>query len=158
MNNDLTIPKIQNDITLVDIRSDPQRFPRLHNIPPEIALQSLIQIVFMAYMYRGQAVVEENISFVASALMAELLEENQYGTRYLTMEEITRVVKKAALSSETFGISVATLYSALVKYCSSEGKKADAQAKERAAKLRSLKNEIAAPMIQEYAEKLIQKK
>lgn len=134
MSNDLTIPKMQNDITLVDIRSNPQRFPRLHNIPEATALKGLTQIVFMAFMYRGQSASEENISFVASALLAELLEDNQYGTMFLTMEEIARVVKKAALSTETFGISVATLYSALVKYCSNEGKKADQKAKEIAKK------------------------
>lgn len=130
MSNELTIPQISHDISLVEIRADVERFPRLHRIPAPQALHGIKQVVFMALMYRGQAASEENISFISTALLAELLEENKFGTRYLTMEEIARVVKKAALATETFGISVSTLYSALVKYCCTEGKDADNKAKD----------------------------
>lgn len=115
--------------TLVDIRMNPQRFPRLLNIPEAEAVTGLAKIVTLACMYRGQEIDAPRADFTARTLRAELLEDDTFGAKFVTLEEIRRAVKKAVLNdSELYGINVASLYKIVMAYVKGEGHLADAQA------------------------------
>ena len=147
--------------TLVDIRTDNRKFPRLHTYRREDAIAQMNMIIMMAFQYRGQQADAQTVIQMSSSLI-EILNEDEYGigTRFLSFEEIKRVIRRASLgqSREMYGISVSSLYQALADYCKGEGRMADKEAKEIAAKQRELKNSIIAPMLEGMAEQMIRKK
>ena len=159
MNQLTTIPA--EKATLVDIRTDNKRFPRLHSYQREDAIAQMNMIIMMAFQFRGQQADTLTILQLSSSLI-DILNEDEYGigTRFLSFEEIKRVVRKAALGQgkEMYGISVSSLFQALADYCKGEGRMADKEAKEIAAKQRELKNSIIAPMLEGMAEQMIRKK
>jgi hypothetical protein len=141
--------------TLIDIRTDNKRFPRLYSYKREEAMPQMNMIIMMAFQYRGQQADAQSIMQMSSSLI-EILNDDEYGigTKYLTFEEIKRVIKRAALGQgkEMYGISVSSLFQALADYCRGEGRMADQQAKEVVAKRRDLRNAIIAPMIESMAQ------
>ena len=141
--------------TLVDIRTDNKRFPRLYTYKREDAIAQMNMVIMMAFQFRGQQADVQTIMQM-SATLIEILNEDEYGigTKYLTFEEIKRVIKRAALGQgkEMYGISVSSLFQALADYCRGEGRMADQQAKVEVAKRRDLKNSIIAPMIESMAQ------
>ena len=153
MNQLATIPA--EKATLVDIRTDNKRFPRLYTYKREDAIAQMNMIIMMAFQFRGQQADVQTIMQMSASLI-DILNEDEYGigTKYLTMEEIKRVIKRAALGQgkEMYGISVSSLFQALADYCKGEGRMADQQAKEVVAKRRDLKNSIIAPMIESMAQ------
>lgn len=158
MNQLTTIPA--EKATLVDIRTDNKRFPRLHSYRREDAINQMNMIIIMAFQYRGQQADTQTIVLMSSSLIDILLDDEYgIGTKYLSFEEIKRVIRKAALgqSKEMYGISVSSLFQALAEYCKGEGRMADKQAKEIAAQQRDTRDSIMASMIQGYAQELIKR-
>jgi hypothetical protein len=157
MNQLTTIPA--EKATLVDIRTDNKRFPRLHTYRREDAIAQMNMIIMMAFQYRGQQADTQTIILMSSSLI-DILNEDEYGigTKFLSFEEIKRVVRKAALgqSKEMYGISVSSLFQALADYCKGEGRMANQQAREIAANHREMRNSIIAPMIQGRIEEMLQ--
>ena len=136
--------------TLVEIRTDNKRFPRLHTYRREDAISQMNMVIMMAFQFRGQQADVQTIMQMSASLIDILLEDEYgIGTKYLSMEEIKRVIRKAALGQgkEMYGISVSSLFQALADYCKGEGRMADQQAKEVVARQRELRNSIIAPMI-----------
>ena len=158
MNQLATIPA--EKATLVDIRSDKKRFPRLVSYRREDAISQMNMIIMMAFQYRGQQADVQTIMQISASLI-DILNEDEYGigTKFLSFEEIKRVVRKAALGQgkEMYGISVSSLFQALADYCKGEGKMADKQAKENACRIAETKNAIMASMIQGYSEQMLKK-
>ena len=158
MNQLATIPA--EKATLVDIRTDNKRFPRLHTYKREDAIGQMNMIIMMAFQFRGQQADAQSIIQMSASLI-DILNEDEYGigTKYLSFEEIKRVVRKAALgqSKEMFGISVSSLFQALADYCKGEGRMANTQAREIAAHQRETKDAIMASMIQGYSEQMLKK-
>jgi hypothetical protein len=156
--NQLSIPV--EKATLVDIRTDNKRFPRLHTYRREEAVSQMNMVIMMAFQLRGQQADVQTIMQMSTSLI-EILNEDEYGigTKFLSFEEIKRVVRKAALgqSREMYGISVSSIFQALADYCKGEGRMADKEAKEIVSRQRELKQAIIAPMIQGYAESMIKK-
>ena len=156
MNQLTTIPA--EKATLVDIRTDNKRFPRLHTYRREDAIAQMNIIIMMAFQYRGQQADTQTIILMSSSLI-DILNEDEYGigTKFLSFEEIKRVVRKAALgqSKEMYGISVSSLFQALADYCKGEGRMANQQAREIAANQREMRNSIIAPMIQGRIEEML---
>lgn len=108
--------------SLLEMRADPSRFPRLKSVPREQAVFEMTKIVNQAFLYRGQAADPTNIQFISSALVQELLDDDKYGAGYLSLAEIQVVVKRAVLGgSEMFGISVASLYKVIMEFVKGEG-------------------------------------
>ena len=157
MNQLATIP--DNKATLVEIRTDNKRFPRLHSYRKEDAIAQMNMIIMMAFQYRGQQADTQTIILMSSSLI-DILNEDEYGigTKFLSFEGIKRVVRKAALgqSKEMYGISVSSLFQALADYCKGEGRMANQQAREIAANQREMRNSIIAPMIQGRIEEMLQ--
>ena len=146
--------------SLVDIRSDSKTFPRLHTYRREVAVGEMNIILLMAFQYRGQNADAVTINQMSNSLIDLLLEdEYSLGMKYLTFEEIKRIVRKAALGQmkEMYGISVSSVFQALADYCKGEGKAASQQARIAMEQRRELRDAIVAPMIQGYMEKMVKK-
>lgn len=156
--NEIMIPTGQ--ATLVDIRTDSKTFPRLHTYDRAEAVGQMNIILLMAFQYRGQQADAYTINQMSNSLI-ELLLEDEYslGMKYLTFEEIKRIVRKAALGQgkEMYGISVSSIFQALADYCKGEGKMASQQARVILEQKRELARAIVAPMIDTYANTLIKK-
>lgn len=150
----------QTQSSLVEIRTDDKRFPRLYKYSREEAVNQMNMIIMMAFQFRGQQADAMTIFQMSSSLI-DILNEDEYGigTRFLSFEEIKRVIKKAVLGQgrEMYGISVSSLFQALADYCKGEGRSADIEAKEIASKRKSLRDSIIAPMVDSMAELMIKR-
>ena len=107
--------------SLLEMRADATRFPRLKTLPREQAVSGLTRIISQAFLYRGQTADPVNVQFIANALLDELLEDGKYGAGNISLAEIRVVVKRAVLESDMFGISVASLYKVIIEFVKGEG-------------------------------------
>ena len=107
--------------SLLEMRADATRFPRLKTLPREQAVSGLTRIISQAFLYRGQTADPVNVQFIANALLDELLADGQYGAGNISLAEIWVVVKRAVLNTDMFGISVASLYKVIIAFCKNEG-------------------------------------
>lgn len=156
-NNQLMTPA-SNQVSLLDIRKDAKRFPRIHTYPREQAVAEMSKIVSQAFLYKGQAADPTNIQFISGSLVDELQADlDRLGTRFLSFAEISRIVKRAVLQDEMYGVSVASLYKVIVEYVKGEGLKLQQQVKEEKNKVQQeyIKNSVVAPMLQAYAGQLL---
>lgn len=112
--------------SLAEIRANVRDHPRLCNIEMNDALNGLTQILSRLYLLQGRTIDPTNVGLVAQTLYQELM-DGEYGTRFLTLEEIKRVTKKAVLETDIY-ISVAALYKVLINYCKGEGHVAQKEA------------------------------
>lgn len=144
--------------SLLEMRADATRFPRINTMSREQAVSGLIRIVSQAFLYRGQAADPVNVQFISNALLNELLEDDKYGAGYLSLAEIQVVVKRAVLGgSEMFGISVASLYKVIMEFVKGEGHRNQQQVLEQRKKEteRILKESALAPMLKAYTGEFI---
>lgn len=144
--------------SLLEMRADATRFPRINTMSREQAVSGLIRIVSQAFLYRGQAADPVNVQFISNALLNELLEDDKYGAGYLSLAEIQVIVKRAVLGgSEMFGISVASLYKVIMEFVKGEGHRNQQQVLEQRQKEteRILKESALAPMLQAYTGEFI---
>ena len=137
--------------TALEIRMDSKTYPRLCRYNRDDANKAMVKIVSQAFLYRGQTADPSVISFTASSLVEELMQEEKWGAKYLSMEEISRIVKKAVLEGDIF-ICTASLYKAVIEYCKGEGTRIqqEADALKRKQDEESLRNSVVAPMLQAY--------
>lgn len=154
MSNKLTTMRSQPaQVSIVDIRRDPKRFPRLNTYPRERAVEELKVIVSQAFLYRGQDADPNNVLFITTNLLDELLADyDGIGTKFISMAEISRVIKKTILTEEMYGISVASLYKAIAKYCKGEGHEAEEQIR---GKFRPI--QVGLPILQAAAGEMLKK-
>lgn len=109
-------------VSLLEVRMNPEKYPRLKTYPRAAAVSEMSRIVAQAYLYRGQTADPTNIQFIACSLVDELVDDaERLGTGLLTFPEISRAVKRAALTEEMYGISVSSLYRAVIGYVRGEG-------------------------------------
>jgi len=150
MSNDLTTTNGKQP-TALEIRMDSKTYPRLCRYNRDDANKAMVKIVSQAFLYRGQTADPSVISFTASSLVEELMQEDKWGAKYLSMEEISRIVKKAVLEGDIF-ICTASLYKAVIEYCKGEGTRIQQQADDLKRKQdeESLRNSVVAPMLQAY--------
>lgn len=159
------VPAAPEKATLVEIRTDSKAFPRLYTYRREDAIAQMNMIIMMAFQYRGQQADAQSIILMSSSLI-DLLNDDEYGigTKYLSIEEIKRVIRKAALGQgkEMYGISVSSLYQALADYCRGEGKEADKEAKRIAYRQKEimdeLRNAVLAPMVDGHLAEMLKRK
>ena len=144
--------------SLLEMRADATRFPRLKSVPREQAIFEMSKIVSQAFLYRGQAADPKNIQFISCALVDELQSDlDKLGTRHISFAEISRVVKRAVLQDDMYGISVASLYKVIIEYIKGEGHRLQQEVSERKRKSEQeqIKNSGIAPMLQAYAGELL---
>ncbi|MCQ2219842.1 MAG: hypothetical protein MJZ12_00530 [Prevotella sp.] len=164
MNNELTTTNSQlmtpasNQVSLLEMRMDEKRFPRIGEFPREQAVFEVSKIVSQAFLYKGQAADPKNIQFISYALVDELQSDlDKLGTRHISFGEISRVVKRAVLQDDMYGISVASLYKVIIEYIKGEGHRLQQEVSERKRKSEQeqIKNSVIAPMLQAYAGELL---
>lgn len=164
MNNNLTttdnLPMTPetSQASLLEIRMDAKRYPRLHTYTREQAVTEMTKVVSQAFLYKGQAADPTNIQFISCSLVDELRADlDKMGTKHLSFAEISRVVKRAVLRDEMYGISVASLYKVIIEYIKGEGHRLQQEVSERKRKSEQeqIKNSVIAPMLQAYAGELL---
>ena len=164
MNNEMTTTNGQlmtpasNQVSLLEMRMDEKRFPRIGAFPREQAVFEMSKIVSQAFLYKGQAADPTNIQFISCSLVDELQADlDKLGTRNISFGEISRVVKRAVLQDDMYGISVASLYKVIIEYVKGEGHKLQREVLERKRKSEQeqIKNSVIAPMLQAYAGQLL---
>ena len=147
-------------VTLVDIRLDSTRFPRLKNLHAQSAMGSLEQVILLAYSYTGRPAPEDRCNMVAAALYNELLADKKgIGTGNITIPEIAHAVKTAILeATEDVYINIAFLYKAVCRYALGEGHEAQESANRRRAAERqqALEKTPAGAMLTAYAGAMLQ--
>ena len=164
MNNEITTTNDQlmtpasNQVSLLEMRMDEKRFPRIGAFPREQAVFEMSKIVSQAFLYKGQAADPKNIQFISCSLVDELQADlDKLGTRNISFAEISRIVKRSVLQDEMYGISVASLYKVIIEYVKGEGHRLHQQVAEmmRNREEREIKNSVIAPMLQAYAGQLL---
>ena len=164
MNNEMTTTNGQlmtpasNQVSLLEMRMDDKRFPRIGAFPREQAVFEMSKIVSQAFLYKGQAADPKNIQFISCALVDELQSDlDRLGTKHISFAEISRVVKRAVLQDDMYGISVASLYKVIIEYIKGEGHRLQQEVSERKRKSEQeqIKNSVIAPMLQAYAGELL---
>lgn len=106
--------------SLLEMRADSDRFPRIKTMPREQVVDGMARIVSQAYFYRGQTADKTNIQFISSSLADELLEDSN-GAFNLSLAEIQVIVKRAVLNTDMF-ISVSSLYKIIIAFVKGEGR------------------------------------
>ena len=111
---------------LVSVRRDPVAYPRINATNRDEAIARMAKMVYAACLYRNQATTKAVVSFTATALVDEILADQQFGLPSLSWMEIGMVIRRAVLggAKELYGVSVSTLYAALVDYARGEGHEA----------------------------------
>lgn len=114
------VAQLSQRATLIDIRKDAETYPRIKNYDHNALLREVMSLVMMVYQYRGQRPDNpQEIETMSRSLCAELLAD-EFGdeTKELTVEEIRRALRKAALGrgAEMYGINVRSLYDAIADY------------------------------------------
>ena len=164
MNNEITTTNGQlmtpasNQVSLLEMRMDAKRFPRIGAFPREQAVFEMSKIVSQAFLYKGQAADPKNIQFISCALVDELQSDlDRLGTKNISFAEISRVVKRAVLQDDMYGISVASIYKVIIEYIKGEGHRLQQEVSERKRKSEQeqIKNSVIAPMLQAYAGELL---
>lgn len=145
----VALPAEPKEVTLLDIRRDKVRYPRLYTYPEAVAISRLESLVTKLFMYKGHTIDKKNIAFIASNLYAELM-ANEAGAKYITIEEAERVLKTAILESDMVAISVVSLYRELIKYFKGKGNELREQIK-REEQERQLRQSVMNPMLAAYA-------
>ena len=125
-----TLVQYNPNVDLVEIRRHPELYPRIKTTPDEEAVNKMTTMVYAAFLYRGQDATTTTIRFIANALVAEIKADTKFGLGSLSWEEIGRTIRLAVLGGgkEMYGISVASLYAALVDYAKTEGHDAERRA------------------------------
>ena len=125
-----TLAEFSARLDLVAIRRDPVGFPRIKATPRPEAVARMSQIVYAAFLYRNQPTTKEALAFTATALVDEIMADAHFGLQSLSWKEIGMVIRRAVLggAKELYGVSVSTLYAALVDYAKTEGHEAAKQA------------------------------
>lgn len=129
MSNELTPIKaadlaiFQPSVDLVQVRRDPVKYRRISADTKEVAVQKMLRIVYAAFLYRGQESNPQTMGFIAEALVNEIMADRKYGLQTLSWLEIGMAIRGAVLGEgkELYGVSVASLYAALVDYAKGEG-------------------------------------
>ena len=164
MNNEMTtissqlMTQASSQASLLDMRADAKRFPRIGTFSREQAVLEMSKIVSLAFLYKGQAADPTNIQFISCSLVDELQADlDKLGTRNISFAEISRIVKRSVLQDDMYGISVASLYKVIIEYVKGEGNKLQREVLERKRKTdqEQIKNSIVAPMLQAYAGQLL---
>ena len=125
-----TLEQYNPNVDLVEIRRHPELYPRIKTTPDEEAVNKMTTMVYAAFLYRGQDATTTTIRFIANALVAEIKADTKFGLGSLSWEEIGRTIRLAVLGGgkEMYGVSVASLYAALVDYAKTEGHDAERRA------------------------------
>ena len=125
---------------LVEVRLDPQRFPRVKATEPSKAIDNLRELVVAAILFRGLEQDQATVDFIAANLYGCMAQEGRdVGMLNLSWYEVARVIRRASLDGSLIGVSVSSLYGLLRDYCLNDGHDADKNAQDIRAERRARK-------------------
>ena len=131
MNNEIVTYTPNPAATLVEIRRDNERFPRLHSYPQEVAHKMMMAVVLKANELFGAKPEMQEVNQIAWDLYSELMNDVEGMRTYnLTFEEISRAIRKAATGqgAEFYGkVSFYFLYKCIMQYVKNEVMQANTQ-------------------------------
>lgn len=131
MSNELTTYTPSPTATLVDVRRDNARFPRLHSYPQDTAHKLMTAVVLKANELFGTRAEMQEVSQIAWELYTELMNDMQgLRTFNITFEEIYRAIRKSATGQgvEFYGkVSFYFLYRCIMDYAKNEVMAANTQ-------------------------------
>lgn len=131
MSNELTTYTPSPTATLVDVRRDNSRFPRLHSYPQDTAHKMMMAVVLKANELFGTRAELNEVSQTALDLYTELMNDVQgLRTFNITFEEIYRAIRKSATGQgvEFYGkVSFYFLYRCIMDYAKNEVMAANTQ-------------------------------
>ena len=159
MSNELTLYK-DGPLNLVAIRLDSVKFPRIKNLPAQVGISGIAQVVTAALAYTGKSLPEEDVRFMAASIHTELMQDyDGVGTANITLEEVQYCIRRAVLGlgPEMYGINVSSIYKVICSYCLNEGRQAQetANSKTQAQRREALKSSAVGAMIQVYTGKTL---
>lgn len=137
------------EVSYLDIRRDQATYPRITSVPREVAVAALQQMIWRAsfnaapgtFSDRDQA---ERLAAMAAELYDLLLEDyNGVGTDKVSFAELARIIRRASVSRDTYGINCRSLLVAVEDYCTGEGQKASRQLQAEIWKHRTLTHHAA---------------
>lgn len=131
MSNNLVTYTPSPMATLVDVRRDNARFPRLHSYPQDTAHKLMTAVVLKANELFGTRAEMQEVSQIAWELYTELMNDVQgLRTFNITFEEIYRAIRKSATGQgvEFYGkVSFYFLYRCIMDYAKNEVMAANTQ-------------------------------
>lgn len=131
MSNELAIIQEQPMATLVEVRRDNLRFPRLHSYPQDVAIRMMTACVLRAAKYFDAQVDMESVNQTSYDLYTELMNDVEgLRTFNITFEEILRAIRKAAMGQgvEYYGrLSFHFLYKVIIAYVKEDVMEANRQ-------------------------------
>ena len=131
MSNEIITYTPSPTASLVDIRKDNVRFPRLHSYPQEVAHRMMMAVVIKANELFGMKPEMQEVNQIAWDLYSELMNDVEGMRTYnLTFEEISRAIRKAATGqgTEFYGkVSFYFLYKCIMQYAKNEVMAANTQ-------------------------------
>ena len=131
MSNELVTYNPSPTATLVEVRRDSARFPRLHSYPQDVAHKMMMAIVLKANELFGTKPEMAEVNQIAWDLYSELMGDVEGMRTYnLTFEEIHRAIRKAATGqgAEFYGkVSFYFLYKCIMQFAKNEVMAANTQ-------------------------------
>ena len=122
--------KSSANFSLVEVRMDATRFPRIKSTEPARAIDNLRELVVSALLFRGMEQDQTTVDFTAANLYGCMAQEGrEVGMLELSWYEVARIIRRAALDGTLIGVSVSSLYGLLRDYCLGDGHDADAKAR-----------------------------
>lgn len=114
---------VPSNIPMEELRSNPDRYPRLKSIAPGESIKAMTILVSTAFTIRGQRPDAGTLNATASILYDTMMSDDEgIGLASISFPEIARIIKRSALNDDV-PVSVASLYAALKKYAITEGHK-----------------------------------
>ena len=130
-NNEIMVLKDSPTASLVEVRRDNLRFPRLHSYPQDVAIRMMSAVVLRAAKYFDAEVSMDDVGSIAFDLYTELMADAEgLRTFNLSFEEIGRAVRKAATgqSVEYYGrLSFHFLYKCIMTFVKTDVLEANRQ-------------------------------
>lgn len=131
MNNEIINIVPQPSASLVEVRRDNVRFPRLHTYPKDTAHRMMMAMVIKANEWFGCKPDAGEVSQIAWDLYTELMADNEGMRAFnLSFEEIGRAIRKAATgqSVEFYGkVSFYFLYRCIIQFVKTDVLEANRQ-------------------------------
>lgn len=146
-------------VTLVDIRMDSARFPRIKSLAMQSAVGQLERVILTAYTYTGRPAPEDRCRMVAIALYNEIVaDKKRIGTGNITVDEVAHAVKSAILNADgDVYINISFLYKAVCAYALGEGHDAQETANRihTAQRQKALAASTAGTMLEVYTQRTL---
>lgn len=100
--------------SLVDIRSDPRRFPRVRSLPYRDAHIQMKGIVVAAHLRRRQQASDDEYGLMAGEVLKYILKDTEL--QWYTMHDIAMAIEEDQMYGDLQYLSAQSIFQSLVKF------------------------------------------